>query len=45
MGERLHAISEHVCLVYVCVSVNRINMVDCAKVLDGSPLWNVECFL
>ena len=40
MGERLHAIREH-----VCVSVNRINMVDCAKVLDGSLLWNVECFL
>ena len=36
-GERLHVISE-VC-VYVCV--NRIDTVDCAKLLEGSLLWTL----
>ena len=39
-GERLHGISERVC-VCVCVCVDRIDMVDCAKLLEGSLLWTL----
>ena len=35
-GERLRVISE-----YVCVSLNRIDTVNCAKLLEGSLLWTV----
>ena len=48
LGERLHGISERarararVCVcVCVCVCVDRIDMVICAKLLEGSLLWTL----
>ena len=41
-GERLHVISEHVCVM--CVSVNRVDTGDCAKLLEWSLLRKLGYF-